>query len=281
MSEILYVTSFNKKLYEATGHRMVESFTRAKIEGDLLITYEDDIKDLIPHADNFLYLKLEDYGFLQEWLEANKEIIPVEYGGLLEGCGCSKIPAKDHYYKDHIRRCPNLGFNRRASLWFRKVAALKHAYDLCNKEGSGYSKVVFIDSDVVFKSRISASYINMVFAKSGMFFHLGEHRKRIGTGIESGFIGFSKDNRGFEFLEILFDSFVSGDYLKYDRWDDGYVIRMIWEENPDIPAVDVVGPHPLKPFSHVVRYGAFAKYLEHEKGSHTRKYGVFKDSTRL
>jgi hypothetical protein len=114
-----------------------------------------------------------------------------------------------------------------------------------------------------------------------LFFHLGTHRKRIGTGIESGFIGFSNDNKGFDFLQIVIDSFTSGDYRKYDRWDDGYVFRKIWEEHPEIPSKDVVGPHALKPFSHVVRYGIFAKYLEHDKGSHTRRYGIFTDSTRI
>ena len=30
---ILYVTSFNKKLYEATGKNMIESFVKWKVEG--------------------------------------------------------------------------------------------------------------------------------------------------------------------------------------------------------------------------------------------------------
>ena len=279
MNNILYVTSFNKKLFDVTGKAMIQSFLGTGIEGDLLITYEDGIKEEIPSSDNTLFLDLGSYDFLLDWLETNKDIIPVKYGGEMEGCGCSDLPTSKHYFKDHVQRCANLGFNRRASLWFRKIAAMNYALKL--SEEKGYSKIVFIDSDVVFKNKITEEFMNKVFANNGFFFHLGTHRKRIGTGIESGFIGFSKENRGFEFLQIVIDSFISGDYRKYDRWDDGYVFRKIWEEHPEIPSRDVVGPHSLKPFSHVVRYGMFAKYLEHDKGSHTRKYGIFKDSTKI
>ena len=258
---------------------MVQSFLRAKIQGDLLVTYEDDIENKIPKADSISLLKLEEYDFLNGWLDANKDIIPVEYGGEYEGCECHKLPASKHYYKGHIRRCPNLGFNRRASLWFRKIAAMHRALDISREKG--YERIVFIDSDVVFKKSISDEFLDKVFTNAGLFFHLGTHRKRIGTGIESGFIGFSNENKGFDFLQIVIDSFTSGDYRKYDRWDDGYVFRKIWEEHPEIPSKDVVGPHALKPFSHVVRYGIFAKYLEHDKGSHTRRYGIFTDSTRI
>ena len=279
MNKTLYVTSFNKKLFDVTGEAMVQSFLRAKIQGDLLVTYEDDIEKKIPKADSISLLKLEGYDFLNDWLENNKDIIPVEYGGEMEGCDCKNIPPNKHYYKDHIQGCPNLGFNRRASLWFRKIAAMHRALDISKEKG--YERIVFIDSDVVFKKSITDEFLDKIFSNAGFFFHLGKHRKRIGTGIESGFIGFSNDNRGFEFLQVVIDSFTSGDYRKYDRWDDGYVFRKIWEEHPEIPSKDVVGPHQLKPFSHVVRYGIFAKYLEHDKGSHTRRYGIFTDSTRI
>ena len=288
MNKTLYVTSFNKKLFEVTGKSMVESFLNTKMEGHLLITYEDDISKEIPKADNITLLNLEDYKFLNDWLETNKDIIPKEYGGEMEGCGCKDIPPNKHYYKDHIKRCPNLGFNRRASLWFRKIAAMNHALEMATSEDyenhpdeENPQRIVFIDSDVIFKNGISDDFLDKAFKNVGFFFHLGTHRKRIGTGIESGFIGFSRDNQGFDFLKIVIDSFTGGDYRKYDRWDDGYVFRKIWEEHPEIPSKDVVGPHPLKPFSHVVRYGMFAKYLEHDKGSHTRKYGIFTDSTRI
>ena len=103
MNKTLYVTSFNKKLFDVTGEAMVQSFLRAKIQGDLLVTYEDDIEKKIPKADSISLLKLEDYDFLNDWLENNKDIIPVEYGGEMEGCDCKNIPTNKHYFKDHIQ----------------------------------------------------------------------------------------------------------------------------------------------------------------------------------
>ena len=85
---------------------------------------------------------------------------------------------------------------------------------------------------------------------------------------------------GYDFLNIVIDKFKTDDFKKYDRWDDGYIFRKAWEEHPEIPSRDVVGPHKLQPYAHVVRYGLFAKYIEHDKGCHSRKYKVFKDSTR-
>ena len=159
MNKTLYVTSFNKKLFDVTGEAMVQSFLRAKIQGDLLVTYEDDIENKIPKADSISLLKLEEYDFLNGWLDANKDIIPVEYGGEYEGCECHKLPASKHYYKGHIRRCPNLGFNRRASLWFRKIAAMHRALDISREKG--YERIVFIDSDVVFKKSISDEFLGL------------------------------------------------------------------------------------------------------------------------
>ena len=279
MNNILYVTSFNKKLFDVTGKAMIKSFLDTGIEGDLLVTYEDDIENEIPSLEKISLLNLETYDFLNDWLEANRDIIPVEHGGDYKGCDCDKLPASEQYNRGHLQRCPNMGFNRRASLWFRKIAAMNYALKL--SEEKGYSKIVFIDSDVAFKNKITEEFMNKVFGNNGFFFHLGKHRKRIGTGIESGFIGFSKEIRGYDFLNIVIDKFRTDEFKKYDRWDDGYVFRKVWEEHPEIPSRDVVGPHSLKPFSHVVRYGIFAKYLTHDKGIHTHKYKIFTDSTKI
>tara|TARA_R110002020_G_scaffold3005_8_gene13922 strand:+ start:1312 stop:2148 length:837 start_codon:yes stop_codon:yes gene_type:complete len=274
MSKTLYVTSFNKPMFEATGKRMVMSFINAGVEGDLLITYEQEIAEEIPKADSILLFDLDSDEFLLGWLEANKDVILEEFGGEFKGCDCDKLNSSEHHMLNHVKYCPAMAFNKRACFWFRKIAAMREAMRIA-KEDNRYDRVVFIDSDVVFKRGIPEQYMDSVFKGAGFFFHLGEHRARIQTGIESGFIGFSRENKGFKFLQIVIDSFVTKDFRRFDRWDDGYVFRRLWEEHPEIPSKDVVGKHPLKPYAHVVRYGAFAKYLEHEKGCHTRKHGLF------
>ena len=278
----LYVTTFNKALYEATGKRLIETFNKYICKngyGDahLLIAQEDNVYDsdtthLILHD----ILNLESYNWLNDWLKKFDHIIPVEYGGSMPNeCDCKNLPVAKHFYKDHVRRCPNLGFNRRASKWFRKVAALHDAV-----HNFDYERIIFVDCDAYFKQELPESYLDKVFGDNDVIFHLGEHRKRLGTGIESGFIGF-QGKGGRDFLQLVFDSYESGDFQKYDRWDDGYIFRKKWEEHPEFKYRDVVGPHKLKPFSHVVRYGLFSKYIEHDKGIHTHKYKIFVDSTRL
>jgi|TARA_R110002050_G_scaffold11335_5_gene38338 hypothetical protein len=274
MSKVLYVTSFNKQLFDLTGKKMVESFLETDIEGDLLVTYEENIGSSIPESDKVKLYNLDDSEFLSSWLEKNKDIIPKDFGGDFSGCNCASLNPSKHHLKNHIRRCPGVGFNRRACFWFRKIVAMQQALQIAEKED--YNRIIFIDSDVVFKERLTSNALDIVFKNAGYFFHLGPHRRQMNTGIESGFIGFSKDNRGFEFLNLVINSFKSGDFRKYDRWDDGFVFRMIWEENPQFPHRDVVKPHQLIRYGHVVRFGFFSKYLEHEKGSHTRKHNVLK-----
>ena len=45
---ILYVTSFNKRLFRITGYNMVHSFLDTDTEGTLFATYEDDILQSLP-----------------------------------------------------------------------------------------------------------------------------------------------------------------------------------------------------------------------------------------
>ena len=74
---------------------------------------------------------------------------------------------------------------------------------------------------------------------------------------------------------MVIDTYTSRNYLKYDRWDDGYIFRKLWEEHPEFPSRDVVGPHPALPFSHVVKYCLFTDCIEHDKGSHVNNYQIW------
>ena len=73
---ILYTTSFNKHLYEATGKNLIQSFVHHKTAGDLLIAYEDEIDAIIPKHRKFLFHNLDCDDYLQNWLINNRDIIP-------------------------------------------------------------------------------------------------------------------------------------------------------------------------------------------------------------
>jgi hypothetical protein len=273
-SRTLYVTSFNKDIFHATGRRMIESFILCGMEGHLLVTHEQGIREQVQKGSQISLFDLDSDPFLHKWLKDNEDVIFEEFGGTYKGCNCEDLDPSEHYMNGHVASCPALSFNKRACFWFRKIAAMKQAMDLANEENQ-YDRVVFIDSDIVFKKGITETFMDKIFKDIGFFFHLGQHRTNIETGIESGFIGFSRENRGFELLQIVIDSFVTGDFRRFERWDDGYVFRKVWEEHLDIPYKDVACKPPIKPFSHVVRYGLFSGHLDHDKGSHTRRYRIF------
>jgi len=247
--KILYVTSFNEHLHKVTGRAMLESFVYHKTEGDLLIAHEDGLDKLIPHHRKFIFHDLEEDELLAWWLKENEDIIPVALGGKFEG----------EYSGVHK-------FNQRAAQWFRKIVALNRAMDIKDE----YDAIIFLDSDIVVNKHLPASKIEEIFDEHSMFYHLGPYRRGAGTGIESGVIGFNLKTMGGVLLGIVINKFKSGEFKKYIRWDDGYVFRMVVEENSHIPTRDVVDANE----SSVVEFGPFAEYLVHNKGIHWKTYGL-------
>lgn len=242
---ILYVTSFNKFLYEATGKNLLESFAHNKIDGDLLIAHEDELD--IPKYKKFIFHNLDNDDYLQDWLEENKDIIPVELGGTHEG-------EFDHK------------FHKRTSQWFRKIAALHHAVSL------GYEKIIFLDCDVVFLQQLTKEKVEEIFDNHSAFYHYGPHRTRNGTGIESGIIGFDMKKRGGDLLDKVFEKYENKSFRNYMRWDDAWMFTAVVEENYNIKTKDIVSYNSKE--GHVVKDGELSEYLIHLKGIHWRKYGV-------
>lgn len=269
MSELslLYVTSFNKALYHTTGKKLIQSFIAKKINNKFLITYEDEIDNKIPKKDNFILYNLAQNKFLEDWLNRFKHIIPQEYGGTAAKCTC-KINTELDKWNAHKFGCAHSQWNRRASKWFRKIVAL------CVALSYKPEKIIFLDSDVYFTKHLPERIVNGIFKEFGFIYHYGKYRQRVKTGIESGVIGFSREGGGFDLLNKVIDCFDSGEFLNYKRWDDGYIFKMMLDKTPK----DKLGRKDLVLYerrsSHVVNLGLFRHYLIHNKGWHTKKYGV-------
>ena len=264
---ILYVTSFNKRLFRITGYNMVHSFLDTDTEGDLFITYEDDILQDLPKSDKLIYHNLDENEFLQDWLQDNSDIIPIKYGGAYPECTRCRNP-KDIWH-GHQPNCLNGGWHTRVGQWFRKIAALNESL----KHEDKYDIIIFADCDVEFLQRIPEKYIHDVIENFGSFYHLGLYRLAKNFGIESGFIGFNKNNRGYELLRRVIDSFVTKDFRRFERRDDGYVFRKIFEESEDIKKKDVVYSSRESRYDSareldVVGNGMFGEYIAHRKGMH-------------
>jgi hypothetical protein len=259
MSNVLYVTSFNKHLYDATGRNLLESFIRTDTEGKLLATCEElDLDNLLQSGtNNIIYYDLIADDFLNTWLKENKDIIPTYLGGIHKG---------EFKHK----------FHKRTSQWFRKIAALHVAVQ--HKDDFRY--VVFVDSDSLFKQKVTEDFVKQQFAGASVIYHYGNCRRTHpsgdgidGIGIESGLIGFDLHNGGDLFLKEVFKKYTSKSFRTYARWDDAWMFTICVRENQNkkIKCKDLVSESKS---THVVGAGPFKDYITHDKGVHWKKHGI-------
>ncbi len=261
------MTSFNDKLYRATGYRLLKTHRRHSIKEKLLITFEGLSQEEIISDPHFLFFDLQHSAMLHQWLLKFQEYIPLNLGGKAKKCNCVIKEEKDKWF-GHKQGCPHSEWNRRASQWFRKIVSLAHALELTPK------KIIFLDCDVMFQQNITLKTWNGIFSKHGIIYHQGPYRNKSGNGIESGVIGFQEVGGGYDYLRNVINCFLSGEFLKYKRWDDGYIFRMILDKTPKekLARRDMVVWE--RKTSHVVNLGLLRSSLRHDKGHHLKKYKI-------
>jgi len=264
MRDVLFVTSFNKRLYDATGRNLLKSFTKTGTEGSLLVTYEELTANDMPNNkvarfNNIIYHDLANDDFLNVWLKENRDIIPTSLGGAHTGAFKHK-------------------FHKRTSQWFRKIAALHAAVQYKND----YRFVIFVDSDSLFKQKVMRSFVKQQFAGASMIHHYGNYRRFHphgdgvdGIGIESGLIGFDLHKGGDLFLEEVFKQYTSKSFRAHIRWDDAWMFTICVRKNknPKVKCRDLIDSESFKT-THVVAVGPFKDYIVHNKGVHWKKHGV-------
>lgn len=258
---VLYVTSFNPELYAVSAHELLDSFIRVGQVGPLLCCYEG-AKPARPEP-NFQWHNLDTDPFLQDWLVANRDVIPEHLGGTTKMCDC---PNATQRHATHKKGCYWQWMNRNASRWFRKVASLRHAA----RQGSPY--VIWLDADVVLKQAIPSQYLSDRLQRLGVLCFRG-HR----PAVEAGLVGFNLKTGGQIFIEKLCQRYTSRDYLKYERWDDGYQMAMLLDEKA-CRFRDLVHPTKHKAgrlkTNNVIPTTQFVRYIDHRKGRHGTGLGI-------
>jgi hypothetical protein len=257
---VLYVSTFNKKLHDATGHRLVSSFNEFQKDQDcdLLVGIEGDSIGFTSLFEcETTAFNLDRYDYLKNWTAHNTLYIPPAYGG-------TKV--------DWNEKDPNNSWNYRAAGWFRKLAAINYALD--NKARPcgltcQYHAIVFLDSDVYFKKCLPNSKLLETFRDKDFFYQLGPNRRRRNLSVESGIIG-AKGDEGCFVLKTWIDYYNTDKWRDYGRWDDGWLLKICLEEHPEFKVHDIVRPHKEIEFSHVTRFSELGDYLWHDKGNHTR-----------
>lgn len=265
--QTLFVTSFDDRMYEMSGKKLIETFTKLNPKYYLVVCYEK-MKNELPKHPQILPYKMEESKFMNDWLKTNENDIPVEYGG-----------------KATEENNPNLFksyFNKSASKWFRKIVAIDHAIKIY---GTFFKYVVWLDADCYARSPLPESLMDNILKNHDFMFHLSPKRRQSKLGIESSILGF-KNNTGYKFMNIVSNKFKEGTFKQYNRWDDGWVFREVVDEevkknekrNPKdtIKFLDLVGNIPVKmmKMSEVVPYGPFRDYFVHEKGKHNELRGA-------
>lgn len=263
--DVLYVTSFNKDMYDMSGGKLLDTFVKFNKKSYMLVCYEGMKLENKNHQ--IVSYNLANSQFLNNWLKENEKDIPTEYGG----------KATPENNKDLF----NNYFNKAASKWFRKVVSIDYAV---KTYGHLFNYVVWVDADCYAIKTIPKQMVDLAFGTNHVIYHLSSKRRRNKQGIESGIIGFKK-GLGYKFMDIVSQKFKSGEFRKYSRWDDGWVFREVVDEETvnnkkrdekdKIKMLDVVGHVPDNQIvrSEVIPYGPFKPYLIHEKGKHNKLRG--------
>lgn len=260
-----WVTSFSPDLYEATGKGLVDSFEKVEPCGRLFVGPEG-----IPFLKSTSHkvIALPDPAndpSLKVWINNNKSIIPKEYGGDYTGpCSCPN--PNDSKDTRHKPKCPSSWFCRNAVRWFRKLLTLRNFLKLSDQE---YSRIIWIDSDVVFKNKVQETDIDSWFKNNSIFYLKGPKRKIWETGV----VGFSKIH-GIDLIYKTFDCFMDGVFLDFPRWDDSYALQTVAGQMFNLKTIDLAtdtGKH-----ADVVPFSPLGKFIEHNKGTHGRILGIMK-----
>jgi hypothetical protein len=254
----LYVTSFTSEMYAVTGSHLVGSFRQTGSDGTLLVCYEGPCGALLSRADERIRsYDLAASSFLSEWLDANRDIIPVALGGAASSCECGT----PHEPSDGCRpRCPFQWFNRNASRWFRKIASLDYALAHVPCDA-----IVWIDADCRFTQQLPATLWRALFADASVLYHRSPDRRVL----ESGVLAIRLDDGGRKFLTETIERFRTGRFREDARWDDGFQFQMQLQALPELAAKDL-GTRALAENSHgdVLPSSPLGAYITHFKGIH-------------
>jgi hypothetical protein len=271
---------------------MLKSFVDFNVEGDMFIGDERNNDKGIEKplqlqksqisgqktgsSHFFYYYQLSQDSFLNQWLADNLDIIPEHFGGKGKPCSCTKNP-NSRFDRDHKKGCHYSWWNRNASRWFRKIACLNYIINGPQKKLflNKYTHLIWIDSDCVFTRATPKVEILPKAFNSGeadIFYMLGKKRWVIETGI----FGIKLNSAGQHFINKIIEAYVTKEFRKWRRWDDGYVfdkVRKQLESSQQLKGFDV-SQHSNN--NDVADESVLSRFITHFKGRHGRIMNIMK-----
>jgi hypothetical protein len=241
--KILYISTFDERIYKITNGALISSFEKNKINGNLFIALES--LNIKIKSKNVILSNINKSKILNEWFIKNKEIIPVELGGLA---------IKESYPKAYEF------WNYRAYGWFKKICAIDMAIQFKND----YDYFVFIDADCVFLKKIKNKIYEDIFKKHSFFYHWGFRRTK-GLNPETGFFGIKTDNVSLKIFEEWKSEYFKDNFSEKERWDDAAQLAEVLPSFKN-EAVDLASDGVILKNSQVIQSGPFKDYIFHNKG---------------
>lgn len=215
MSDITFVTSFNKRLFESKFQGIWNSVKETHPEHDFIAYHENEYESSkfgrhITFPESWPNCTTVDLFQVTPWLAEFVETFPY-------------APA-DNYWNHH------------AKYWFRKVATLAHCVKNIDTK-----YLIWMDCDIYFRRKIGADLLAW----------FDQHdiccikRRRLHT--ETGFIVFNVERTG-AFIEELQRKYTSLEFVKEPRWDDCYMFDLCVKKFPSLK-VGGLGPQNGCPLS--------------------------------
>ena len=137
--KVLYITTFNKNLYEKSGKDLIDSFLNKTTESHLLVCFEDFNFEC--DSDRVISYNIENDTFMNTWIKNNASVIPVIFGG-------TALDNDPIFLEDKEKgQC---WARYRAAGYFRKIVTLNYAI---TKYSNDYDVISIIDSDCIFKNK--------------------------------------------------------------------------------------------------------------------------------
>lgn len=261
--DIIYLTSFDREIYLASGKDLIWSFDATKTEGKLLVYYEKMRPEEIISGHQITMFDITNSPTLTNFLQQNASIIPVYLGGLALPCKCPNNKIKN---APHRPGCHYQWFNRNAFRWFRKIVALEHAVSIAQSDDI----VVWVDADCFFKRQLTLANLMIIFGENGVFYFKSKFR----PVLEGGIVGYNLAKGGKIIIDKFRARYMSGIFRHDNRWDDCYQLGLTLAENRNIKSIDLA--RRISGHSDVVCNSALASFFEHRKGRHGRILKIMK-----
>lgn len=238
------ITTFNDALYRASAKALLESVHALLPDAEILV-YEELEQESCDEPS----VRVDELPEFQAVLEANRDIIPEEMGGTARGLE---------------------GYNRRWLGWFRKIVMQHDA--LTRRPHDGYT--ILLDTDARIVRPFTEELIRATVAKPIGVFKGGR------DSIEAGVIFFDeRSEQTADFARLFMDLFLSGEFRRLERWDDGFAMEHCRQLMPRVVHDLAEGREPIEHTNsnghstggHVLPQTVWGRYIEHDKGIHWRR----------